>query len=120
MDSAWGESVVLKLMEQFVKGMNVTTDNFFTFLYLAKNLLGMNTSLIGNMKAARREPPLSANQSAELHSTGVLRHERVTMTIYQVSARRASVFSALCNRQSLQRVRGRRSPRPSSFTTLQR
>uniref|UniRef100_A0AAV2J945 PiggyBac transposable element-derived protein domain-containing protein n=1 Tax=Knipowitschia caucasica TaxID=637954 RepID=A0AAV2J945_KNICA len=65
-----GERVVLNLMEPFMdKGRNVTTDNFFTSLSLAKCLLARNTSLVGTMNAARRELPPSAKQRAELHST---------------------------------------------------
>ncbi|KAM7018170.1 piggyBac transposable element-derived protein 4-like [Tautogolabrus adspersus] len=59
-----GESVVMRLVEPYVgKGRNVTTDNFFTSLTLAKNLQRKNTSLVGTVNKARRELPRSGAQA---------------------------------------------------------
>lgn len=64
-----GENVVLRLMEPFKgSGRNVTTDNFFTSLKLAKELKKNNISLVGTMNRVRRELPpastwLSSNRS---------------------------------------------------------
>ena len=92
-----GDSVVLSLIAPFQsKGRNVTVDNFFTSLPLAKSLLEKNTSLVGTMNAARRELPPSAHQKGELFSTRVLKHERATLTIYQAKAKkRVSILSTV-------------------------
>ncbi|XP_056221053.1 piggyBac transposable element-derived protein 4-like [Seriola aureovittata] len=86
-----GDNVVMRLVEPFMgKGRNVTTDNFFTSLTLAKNLLKRNTSLVGTVNKARRElPPSVQQQRGELYSTKVLRHERTTLTIYQGKPRKS-------------------------------
>lgn len=52
------EYLVLKLLQPyFKKGRNVTTDNFFTSLNLAKKLMVEKTSIVGTMRRARREVP---------------------------------------------------------------
>eukprot|EP00064_Thunnus_orientalis_P012093 superscaffoldBa00001814_g12127 len=61
-----GESVVMKLVEPYVgKGRNVTTDNFFTSLTLAKNLLKKNTSLVGTVNKTRRSFLLQSSSREE-------------------------------------------------------
>ncbi|KAM6999965.1 piggyBac transposable element-derived protein 4-like [Tautogolabrus adspersus] len=84
-----GESVVMRLVEPYVgKGRNVTTDNFFTSLTLAKNLQQKHTSLVGTVNKARRElPPSVQEQRGELFATKVLKHERATLTVYQAKQR---------------------------------
>ncbi|XP_034549518.1 LOW QUALITY PROTEIN: uncharacterized protein LOC117820014 [Notolabrus celidotus] len=86
-----GDSVVMKLVEPYVgKGRNVTTDNFFTSLNLAKKLLQKNTSLVGTMNKANRElPPSVRVQSAERFATTILKHERATLTVYQGKPRKS-------------------------------
>ncbi|CAK6973186.1 piggyBac transposable element-derived protein 4-like [Scomber scombrus] len=85
-----GENVVMRLVEPFMgRGRNITTDNFFTSLTLAKNLLRKNTSLVGTVNKARREiPPSVQQQRGELFSTMVLKYERTTLTIYQGKPRK--------------------------------
>ncbi|KAL3062048.1 hypothetical protein OYC64_010047 [Pagothenia borchgrevinki] len=84
-----GENVVLRLVEPFVgKGRNVTTDNFFTSLPLAKALLSKNTSLVGTIKRNKRELPPSVQVTAELFSTTVLKSEKVVLSVYQCKPRR--------------------------------
>lgn len=58
------EHVVMSLLEPFLdKGRNVTTDNFFTSVSLAKRLLCRNTTLLGTVNKVRREVPNSARQT---------------------------------------------------------
>src|ERR1044072_1530924 len=56
-----GTHVVMKLIEPYVgRGYNVTTDNFFTSLDLARKLLNKQTSIVGTVRLNRREiPPLT-------------------------------------------------------------
>ena len=55
-----GDQVVLSLMKAYKNcGLNVTTDNFFTSLALARKLLERNTTIVDTIKSRRREiPPL--------------------------------------------------------------
>ncbi|CAK6968768.1 piggyBac transposable element-derived protein 4-like [Scomber scombrus] len=82
------ERVVMKLMEPYLgKGRNVTTDNYFTSLTLAKTLLKRNTSLVGTMNKARSElPPSVVSQRGELFATKLLRHEWSTLTFPSTSS----------------------------------
>lgn len=53
-----GEHVVTMLLEAYHNsGLNVCTDNFFTSLRLAKQLLAHNITLVGTVRANRREIP---------------------------------------------------------------
>uniref|UniRef100_A0AAV2MH86 PiggyBac transposable element-derived protein domain-containing protein n=1 Tax=Knipowitschia caucasica TaxID=637954 RepID=A0AAV2MH86_KNICA len=111
-----GERVVLNLMEPFMdKGRNVTTDNFFTSLSLAKCLLARNTSLVGTMNAARRELPPSAKQRAELHSTKVLKHERATLTLYQAKRKKSVSILSTLHQTVLTGTEGKRKPETITF-----
>lgn len=79
-----GESVVLKLAEPFTgKGRNVSTDNFFTSLKLARILLTKKTSLVGTVNKKKRELPPCVQENMPLFETKVLKNGQTTMTIYQ-------------------------------------
>jgi len=72
------DSVVMKLMTPYLgKGRNVTTDNYFTSLNLARELALKGTSIVGTINKVRRELPPSAafDKQKELHSTSLLKHE---------------------------------------------
>lgn len=80
------DDVVLKLMDPYLdKGRNVTTDNFFTSLGLAKALQSRNTSIVGTVNRVRRELPPSAavDRTKERFSTLLLKHECYTLTVYK-------------------------------------
>ncbi|XP_035283504.1 uncharacterized protein LOC118232545 [Anguilla anguilla] len=82
-----GENVVMRLMEPFLgKGRNVTMDNFFTSVSLAKKLV--SNSMVGIINKNRRELPPSAQQQGELFTTSVLKHERVILTVYRCKPRK--------------------------------
>ena len=66
-----GEHVTLSLMEPYKNtGLNVTTDNFFTLLSLARRFLQSNITMLGTMRAHRREIPFEAKlgKGATLYS----------------------------------------------------
>jgi hypothetical protein len=79
------EIVVLRLVEPYLqKGRNVTTDNFFTSLKLAKQLKERKTSIVGTMNKQRRElPPPVGDTSGTLYSSTLWQHDDVTLTVYR-------------------------------------
>ena len=79
------ESVVMRLMDPYLgKGRNVTTDNFFTSLKLAKDLLKKKTSLIGTVNKVRRElPPSVMDLKPEMYSSVLHVHAGITLTTYR-------------------------------------
>ena len=53
-----GENTVMKLMEDFsLPGLNITMDNFFTSINLAKKLLEKNITLVGTIRKNRKNLP---------------------------------------------------------------
>ena len=65
-----GEYVVMTLSEPYLhRGHNITTDNFFTSKKLADRLLEKKTTLVGTVKANRKElPPPFTDPKRKLHS----------------------------------------------------
>lgn len=82
-----GEYVVLKLLEPYtMKGRCVTTDNFFTSLPLASKLLAKKTSIVGTMRANKKELPKFAKQKKDnmpRFSTSLYKSEGMVLTIYK-------------------------------------
>ncbi|CAG5996995.1 unnamed protein product, partial [Menidia menidia] len=78
------ESVVMRLMEPFLdKGRNVTTDNFFTSLSLAKRLLSRNTTILGTVNRIRQEiPPSTRQMHRDEFTTQVFSSTGATLTAY--------------------------------------
>lgn len=82
----------MKLMEPLLnKGYNVTCDNFFTSLKLAKLLLEKKTSLVGTIRENRREIPQEAKQKLKLNETKIFKEisTQATLTIYQAKTNRS-------------------------------
>ena len=53
-----GENTVMRLMEGFdLPGLNITMDNFFTSISLAKRLLEKNITLVGTVRKNRKHIP---------------------------------------------------------------
>ena len=81
------EFVVLKLTEPFLKcGRNVTTDNFFTSISLAKKLLAKRTTLVGTIRRNKRELPKPAKVMKDdmvRFSTQLYKSDNCTLTIYK-------------------------------------
>lgn len=78
------ESVVMRLMEPFLdKGRNVTTDNFFTSLSLAKRLFSRNTTILGTVNRIRQEiPPSTRQMHRNEFTTQVFSSTGATLTVY--------------------------------------
>lgn len=80
------QHVVLQLAGPYLKkGRNVTTDNYFTTLSLARELKAQDTSLvIGTVNRKRREvPPEVKSAKGAKYSTVFLKNEDTSMTVYQ-------------------------------------
>lgn len=77
-----GDSVVLKMVEPYLgKGRNITTDNFFTSLELAKALQAKKTSLVGTVNKSRRVLPLCVKEQRELFSTELLKSDSAKLSV---------------------------------------
>ena len=77
--------VVMRLMDPYLnKGRNVTTDNYFTSVNLAKQLKKKGTSIIGTMNKIRREMPATVRTMKDnLYSTKLYKSGDMTLTVYQ-------------------------------------
>ena len=63
------EHVAMSLMEPYHNtGQNVTTDNYFTSLKTAKNLLQHNIMMVGTLQKNKREIPLELHADAKQQS----------------------------------------------------
>ena len=80
-----GEFVTLSLLEPYRNaGLNVTCDNFFTFLSLAKNLLQQYTMIMGTIREISNE--IRFKKDPVLHSSKfffTLSPERIMMLSYK-------------------------------------
>ncbi|KAL6417615.1 hypothetical protein ACFW04_014418 [Cataglyphis niger] len=79
-------------------GRNVTTDNFFTSMSLATKLLAKKTTLVGTIKANKRELPKAAKQTKDdmpRFSTLLYKSENSVLTIYKSKPnKRVAVLSS--------------------------
>ena len=83
-----GEFVVLKLAEPYLhQGRNITTtDNFFTSIPLAEKLVAKRTSLVGTIRANKRELPKPAKikkDKMKLYSSEHYKSGKCILTIYK-------------------------------------
>lgn len=80
-----GEHVVLKLSESYMKkGRNITTDNYFTSVKLARALKAQQTSLVGTVNRKRREIPHEVKAAkGHRYSTVFLKNNDASLTVYQ-------------------------------------
>ena len=76
-----GENVVKWLSEPVLKaGRNITTDNFFTTLSLARYLLSFKTTLVGTVRKNKRFlPPDFQSSKGEMGAIKFLFQEKVTI-----------------------------------------
>ena len=81
----FAEHVVLRLLEPYRKtGRNMTTDNFFTSVNLAKTLRQQGISIVGTVNRIRKEIPQEIKKIKEdLYTTKVFKHDGCTLTVYQ-------------------------------------
>ncbi|XP_073510840.1 uncharacterized protein [Phyllobates terribilis] len=85
-EDRFADHVVMKLLDPFLKkGRNVTTDNYFTSVKLAKQLKSKGTTIVGTLNKIRREVPKEIkSMKEELYNTKVFRNEdNFTLTVYQ-------------------------------------
>lgn len=80
-----GENIVKQLVEPYLnKGRNVTMDNYFTSLNLAKELKKKKTTLVGTLNRNRREVPPTLKKCGDSRFSSVIyKHEEITLTGYQ-------------------------------------
>ena len=87
--------VVLKLIHPFSKkGYNVTCDNFFTSLDLARQLAQKQCSIVGTIRQHRREIPEESKKKKQLHATDVFKYDgnlNLTLTSYQCKTSKSVV-----------------------------
>ncbi|XP_076179606.1 uncharacterized protein LOC143152895 [Ptiloglossa arizonensis] len=92
------EFVAMKLVEPFTNcRRNITTDNFFTTSSLAAKLLAKRTTLVGTMRANRRELPALAKttkDNSKLLSTMTYKSNDCTLTIYKSKPRKKVAISS--------------------------
>uniref|UniRef100_A0A3P9KCK2 PiggyBac transposable element-derived protein domain-containing protein n=1 Tax=Oryzias latipes TaxID=8090 RepID=A0A3P9KCK2_ORYLA len=100
------ENVVMKLMEPFLdKGRNVTTDNFFTSVSLARQLLSRKTTLLGTVNKIRRELPESVRCIWVLCST---------LTVY--APKRKKTVCILSSMHSVVETEDTKKKKPNTVT----
>jgi hypothetical protein len=79
-----GEHVVTSLIQPYMKkGYNMTCDNFFTNLHLAKTLVKNSTSIVGTVRSNRRELPPAAFSKLPLYESQFFQHDHITLISYQ-------------------------------------
>lgn len=82
----------MKLVEPFTNcRKNITTNNFFTTASLAAKLLANGTSLVGTIRASRRELPAldkMTKDNLKLFSTITYKSNDCTLTIYKSKPRK--------------------------------
>ncbi|XP_035741492.1 piggyBac transposable element-derived protein 1-like [Vespa mandarinia] len=87
-----GKFITMKLAEPYVGcGKNINTDNFFTSLPLAIKLLAKKTTIIGTIRANRKELLRLAklkNDDMALFSTKLYRSINYMLTIYKAKPRK--------------------------------
>ena len=83
-DLTFDEHAVLRLLQPFTKiGRNVTTNKFFTSLYLSKLLKQQHISIVSTMNRIRTEIPKEIKtMKVDLHSTKAFKHNSSTLTVY--------------------------------------
>jgi hypothetical protein len=90
-----GTHVVLRLVDPYLnKGYNVCVDNFFTSYQLANILIEKSTSLVGTVRANKRELPIVPKMS--LYDSIFYQSGQVNLTCYQAKRnKQISLFSTL-------------------------
>ena len=90
-----GHHIVMELMKPYLgRGHNVTTDNYFTSLPLAKELKKKNTSLLGTCRWNRRDLPqeiLSIQAGLSRYESQLFEEENrvATLTLYKSKPNKA-------------------------------
>jgi hypothetical protein len=107
--SSLGTHVVMSLMEPYYgRGYNVTTDNFFTGLDLARKLLQKKTSIVGTVRLNRREIPPSSRLA--LHESLFYKNDSVHVVKYQAKAKKTVVVLSTLHKGSARQQDGKKKP----------
>ena len=79
-----GKRVVLDLSESLPPGRGITTDNFFTGVDLAQELLKRKLTLLGTIKKNRREIPsfMLSSKQKEVFSSKFVFSDNMTLVSY--------------------------------------
>jgi hypothetical protein len=76
------EALTMKVAQPYLgKGRNITMDNFFTSLPLAKRLLDFRTTIVGTLRSNRREVPLAAKTTNGREKGDTLHFYNETFTL---------------------------------------
>lgn len=107
-----GEFVTMKLAKPYVGcGRNITTDNFFTSLPLATKLLAKKTTIVGTIRANRKELPRLAklkNDDMALFSTKLYRSNNCMLTVYKAKPRKkVLILSSMHNSVQIEKNNAR-------------
>lgn len=89
-----GMRIVHDLIKDLRNGYNITTDNFFTSLKLAMEMLKTKKTLTGTVRSSRKEVPkiLVKDKSRELYSNIFIHTPEVTMVSYVPKKRKAVIL----------------------------
>lgn len=93
-DTNQGMRVVLRLSEPLPAGRNITFDNFFTSMPLAKELLKRNLTCIGTMRSNRKGIPkrMLPDKKREIHSSRSLFTNDMSITSYVPKMKKAVIL----------------------------
>lgn len=102
-----GEHVPLLLSRNLAgSGLNITVDNFFCSLELARLLLQRNMTLLGTIRSHRREVPLimRSHRQRDLHSSTFLYTPEDTIQLVSYKAKASKVVILLSSQHSTSAV----------------
>ena len=114
-----GEHVVLSLMEAYKNcGLNVTTDNLFTSLALARKLLERNTTIIGTIRSHRREIPsdVQLGKNTPLYTSKfVFTHSQENIMLLSYKAKKNKVVYLLSSLHNVMEVDDKAKKKPRAI-----
>jgi Transposase IS4 len=90
-----GERMVLELVSLYKgSGRNITTDNFFTSLNLAENLLANNITLVGTVRKNKRFLPINMlpNKTRSILTTNFAFRKNLTLCSYVMKKNKAVIM----------------------------
>lgn len=98
-----GHHIVLQLFTPYTNlGYNITCDNFFTSYGLAKELLNLQSSLVGTLRLNRRELPnnfTEIEKNLSLYESKFLKDESgISITIYKGKVKKSVVVMSTSHR----------------------
>ena len=116
-DERVSDHVVMKLADPYLKkGRNITTDNYFTSVKLAKLLKSKNTSLLGTLNKMRIEVPSELkNMRDEQFATKLYKSDDyILLTVYQGKRKKNFLLLLLSTLQSKCRCYHSRQPKENT------